>query len=202
MKLINLVAFRKNNNLTQDELARILNVTRAFISQVENGTNNLSDEKIDELFFGPLDLNEGVLLENAGLVPCYDRLRFLQGKLYDTNINEFLNKLHTDRVDFALPFLGLLTENTILQIRHGRSAITDAVADTIVSAFPQVNKEWLTTGKGDMYVDPTKKNVEETKENLQSMNMQLSEKLDSIEEELKEIKEMLQLLLDSTLRNV
>ena len=199
MKLINLVAFRKNNNFTQDDLARILNVSRAYISQVENGTNNLSDQKIDSL----LEFDEQWATE--GLVPCFDRLVKLGNSLYETDNDRYcklvkLNPYYPQ--DLYTPLLGVLSESSILLIRHGRSAITDAVADTIVSAFPQVNKEWLTTGKGDMYVDPTKKNVEETKENLQSMNMQLSEKLDSIEEELKEIKEMLQLLLDSTLRNV
>ncbi len=43
---LNLRLFRKVNSLTQDDLAEFLGVTKAFISQIENGRVDLPDDKL------------------------------------------------------------------------------------------------------------------------------------------------------------
>jgi transcriptional regulator with XRE-family HTH domain len=193
MKLIDLAFFRKNNDMTQEDLASILNVSRAYISQVENGSNNLSDDKIDSL----LEFNEQ--WNTKGLVPCFDRLVELGNSLFDTDHDHYCEAVELNPYypkELFLPFKGVLPESTILLIRHGRYAISESIADTIVSVFPQVNKEWLTTGKGEMYVDPTKKNVEETKETLLTLEKRVSEELKLIKKEVADIKDMLKIILD------
>ena len=45
-KKLNLRLFRKANSLTQDDLAGFLGVTKAFISQIENGRVDLPDDKL------------------------------------------------------------------------------------------------------------------------------------------------------------
>lgn len=44
--MIDLKAFRKSNHLRQDDVADYLNVTRGYISMVENGLSKLSEDKL------------------------------------------------------------------------------------------------------------------------------------------------------------
>lgn len=181
MKLIDLAHFRKVNDLTQDDLAEILHVSRGYISQVETGVNNLSDEKIDYL----LNYNESSIID--GFVPCFDRLRYLAYRLFESEREHFFKVVKgispkTEEYPYTLkPLLGVLPEETIAAIRHGRLSITDNVADTITQAFPRVNREWLIQGNGQMFSDNTEENLKSIKEELKEIKIMLTTILERIQ---------------------
>lgn len=149
MKLIDLALWRKQNGLAQKDVADMLHVTRAYISQVETGTNSISDSRIDYLLFE----NDELFPCPYVLVPCFDRLMSLNIELKGKYELEYFSLVETK--DYKLPLLGILSEDVILNIRHGRIPITEAIADIIIRTFPLVNKEWLTTGKGNIFIDDT-----------------------------------------------
>ena len=181
MKLLDLARFRKDNGFTQDDLARILNITRAYISRIETGRANLSDKKIDDLVLHPEDW------ETSGLVPCFSRLMTLAYFLHENDSSFYYKLQKPPSLDDDLwyniycndlPFYGILREETILAIRHGKSEITDGIADAIVSAFPQVNRNWLLTGEGTMLKDETRQSVDNLKESLEEKFNRIEKKID------------------------
>lgn len=54
--------FRKNNNLTQDELGSYLGMKKSFISKVENGKEKLPDAKYQKLLFNDKGWDTSVLV--------------------------------------------------------------------------------------------------------------------------------------------
>ena len=146
-KLIDLTGFRKRNKLTQGDLASILNVSRAYIAQVEGGRTRLACDRIDHL------LSKGDTYDTLALIPCFDRLQALALALYKKDKDDYLSKVARSipMEENNTPFFGILGENEIELIRHGREPITDIIADRIIHAFPQVRKAWLTTGEGEMF---------------------------------------------------
>lgn len=134
--------WRKLNNISQKEIATALNVSRSYVSQVETGTNNLSDEKIDFLMF-----EYGKNLQNPyTLVPNFEKLITLQQYLNNKGKIE-------NTTSIIMPLSEILDEYTIKNIRHGKIPITDTVANNIKKHYPLVNKEWLMYGKGEIFVD-------------------------------------------------
>ena len=151
MKLIDLALLRKVNHVPQKDIAAFLGVSRPYVSQVETGANNLSDENIDKLLFY-FDL----IPDSLVLVPCFHRLRSLVPVLQRKYEDVYYETVDTEGDnELFLPLLGVLSEETILSIRHGRLGITDAIADIIIRYFPLVNKEWLTSGTGSIMRDDT-----------------------------------------------
>ena len=183
MKLVNLAAFRRDNGMTQADIAYALKVTRAYVSRVETGRANLSDKKIDFL----LDFEEQ--WEIAGLVPCYTRLLNL-AKYLQANDSSFYDKLQKppgldDSYWFEYyvnryPFYGILREETIKAIRHGRSEITEETADAIIGAFPKVNRLWLLQGEGQMMVDDTRHSVDQMKESFGQELTEMNKKIEQL----------------------
>ncbi len=53
MKDFDLKKFRKENRVTQDEIADYLGVRQSYISQLEQGSKTLSPEKIERLLSNP-----------------------------------------------------------------------------------------------------------------------------------------------------
>lgn len=148
MKLIDLAYYRKVNGLTQLEVAVFLGVSRAYISQVEVGSNNISDERIDKLLFD----NSDIWPDTYVLVPAFNRLQLLCTQLRTKYEDVYYKRVDTTEYrEVYLPLLGVLSEETILNIRHGRIPINEAIADVIIQVFPLVNQEWLTTGSGPMF---------------------------------------------------
>ena len=47
---INLVAFRKKNRLTQQQVADFIGTSMAFVSLVEKGSSKLPDDKLNKLY--------------------------------------------------------------------------------------------------------------------------------------------------------
>ena len=80
MKTVDLKAFRKQINLTQDELGEYLGCKKAFISAIENGTRPIPDEMYSKLINNPHGWDVSMLLihdkkENTILQAELDRYR-------------------------------------------------------------------------------------------------------------------------------
>lgn len=136
--LVKLALFRRKNGLFQQEIADYLNVSRGYISLVEKGASKLSDEKIDQLLLSPIRQN----WDTRDLVPAYTRLNdalvYISGKLNaNTKPGEPLRR-YTIKPE--------LEE----KIKHGKIGISVALADDIVAHHPELNREWLITGFGEM----------------------------------------------------
>lgn len=60
--MASLKQFRKQNNLTQDELGEYLGIKKSFISRIENGFHKLPQEKLSKLLENNLGWNVSALL--------------------------------------------------------------------------------------------------------------------------------------------
>ena len=60
--MADLKLFRKQNNLTQDELGEYLGIKKSFISRIENGFHKLPQEKLSKLLENNLGWNVSALL--------------------------------------------------------------------------------------------------------------------------------------------
>ncbi len=49
--------------------------------------------------------------------------------------------------------IGLLRGENLYQIKRGNNGISMALADRIVSKYPQIDRVWLLTGEGSMFAD-------------------------------------------------
>ena len=65
--MTDLHAFRKANKLKQEDLAKYLNTTRAFISMVETGASKLPPEKLSLLLNNTQGWDTKMLVDNAGI---------------------------------------------------------------------------------------------------------------------------------------
>ena len=62
--MADLKLFRKQNNLTQDELGEYLGIKKSFISRIENGFHKLPHEKLSKLLENNLGWNVSALLSS------------------------------------------------------------------------------------------------------------------------------------------
>lgn len=65
--MADLRAFRKANKLKQEDLAKYLNTTRAFISMVETGASKLPPEKLSLLLNNTQGWETSMLVGNGGI---------------------------------------------------------------------------------------------------------------------------------------
>ena len=65
--MVDLHAFRKANKLKQEDLAKYLNTTRAFISMVETGASKLPPEKLSLLLNNTQGWETKMLVDNGGI---------------------------------------------------------------------------------------------------------------------------------------
>lgn len=65
--MVELHAFRKANKLKQEDLAKYLNTTRAFISMVETGASKLPSEKLSLLLNNTQGWDTKMLVDNGGI---------------------------------------------------------------------------------------------------------------------------------------
>lgn len=140
-QLIDLYSFRRINQISQGELAEFLCVTRGFISLIENGKAKLPEDKLSKL------RNEGVKEKGwdvNDLVPAASRLTAL------IQAAQSKAKENGEEILIRSEILGI-PEYTIKKIMNGQVAITPAQADQIAEKFPDLNKDWLMTGEGDMF---------------------------------------------------
>mgnify|MGYP002622571321 CR=1 FL=1 len=140
--LICMRAFRHQNGITQKNVADYLGVTVGFISLVEKSKSRLPSKHIDLLF---------AAYKKKGwkpneLVPAYSRLVIVNSYINYPSDN------HDPWEDESLIFdtfqpLGI-DRDTINRVRHGDIGITEPIANMICKNYPEVNSEWLVTGKG------------------------------------------------------
>lgn len=65
--MVDLHAFRKVNKLKQEDLAKYLNTTRAFISMIETGASKLPPEKLSLLLNNTQGWDTKMLVDNGGI---------------------------------------------------------------------------------------------------------------------------------------
>lgn len=65
--MVDLHAFRKVNKLKQEDLAKYLNTTRAFISMIETGASKLPSEKLSLLLNNTQGWDTKMLVDNGGI---------------------------------------------------------------------------------------------------------------------------------------
>lgn len=62
--------------------------------------------------------------------------------------------------------VGFATPQTVRELINGRTkTLSYAVASKILSAYPEISKQWLETGKGDMIISPKLPSSSETQSN-------------------------------------
>lgn len=161
--------FRLKNGLKQAEIAKLLHVSPAYISQVEKGESNLSADKLEIL------LNAAVLEEwdASALLPEYTRVSLVLDYFEARGIKN------------------PLSEATIENMRTGEEGLSDLTVQSLCAKCLELNKEWLLTGEGEMIIqqEPVSNN------DLRLMIAEQMEELNSIRSEIRELKDMLSTLL-------
>lgn len=140
-EFVNLSAFRKDNKLTQYDIADYLSTSRGFISMVESGRSQLSEDKVRKLLNSGDDMN----WTTDSLIPHLRRIQVLSEYL-SCQLKDFTLIGNTENSDS--PFCLSYTEYESISLGH--SPITEAIADRITYLYPQINREWLLNGKGPM----------------------------------------------------
>ncbi|MBR3386953.1 MAG: helix-turn-helix transcriptional regulator [Bacteroidales bacterium] len=142
-RLIDIESFRKQNHITQTDIAEYLGISRSFVNQVENGKAALPESRLNELLEkSPKEKGWDIY----PLVPAYGRIL----KLYNILKND-------DTTGMNRLFLGLetnpfeLEDDVIENIRLGRTGIAESVIQRIHEHFPYINRYWLETGEGNPY---------------------------------------------------
>lgn len=176
--LINLTAFRQQNGILQKALADYLGVTRGYISMVESGKSTLSKESIEKIYNNPYHWDVGAL------VPAYTRLNAAMN---------YLNGTRNERreAEGLLPSyfsLGGDGDEIEADVKYGYTGIPEYLADIWCSAAPELNRNWLLTGEGEML-------IEEGQDSPSPIEM-LQNKIDSLEEELQGLRALIEQLPD------
>lgn len=182
LNLINLEAFRKENHITQEEIASFLGTTRGYISLVESGRSRLADEKIDKL------INEGQHMKGWNIYPLnplYSNLCTLSKYLLtrDKSIRPSFN-LETGQNPLMIIPIEMLT------IKHGKQNITGQIVETITTRFPFVNRDWLLSGNGEMILTEEQILQKDKIEQKVTINM-LFDKIEEMNNRLKRIEDLL-----------
>lgn len=86
--MADLKLFRKQNNLTQDELGEYLGIKKSFISRIENGFHKLPLEKLSKLLDNNLGWNVSALLATSE-----------NEEVYSTNAERFENVFPAEIVE-------------------------------------------------------------------------------------------------------
>lgn len=86
--MADLKLFRKQNNLTQDELGEYLGIKKSFISRIENGFHKLPHEKLSKLLENNLGWNVSALLTSNE-----------SEEVYSTNTERFENVFPAEIVE-------------------------------------------------------------------------------------------------------
>lgn len=162
--------FRKKNGLKQAEIAKLLNVSAAYISQVEKGESNLSPDKLQKL------LNIATLQEwdASALLPEYTRINLVLDYFKSRGINN------------------PLSDATIENMRTGEEGLSDLTVQSLCARCLELNKEWLLTGEGEMILqrEPV------SNDDLRLMIEEQTREISCLRDEVRELKEMLSTLME------
>ena len=171
---LDLAAFRKANGINQAELADILGVSRSFISLIETGANKLPHDKFVLLNRVACDRE----WSTDELHPHLTRLKQLDKALVGRGVR---------RGKYPLDF----SASTYLSFSQGRKGIDEELADAIVndpkytSRYININKEWLLTGKGEMFLPETVEQLSKKLAELMERFVQIEERLDNLEKHIR-----------------
>ena len=137
---VDLEAFRKKNALKQQDIADFLGTSRGYISMVENGDRKLSAANLDKLFEGAIANNWDV----SDLVPDYSRLQSVLSYLLEKEVNG-LTKVSGDN---------FFSEAFKQKLKHGEIGFNETVSDQLLKYFPEISRQWLLDGSGEMLLAP------------------------------------------------
>lgn len=164
-------AFRKKNALLQQDVADFLGTSRGYISMVEKGDSKLSASKIEMLYEGAEKNNWDL----SGFIPAYDRLTKALFYILDKEAEAFPNQIYDNDIDKALS--DLLTPKTCQKLKYGEIGVSGPIADTIVKHYPEINRQWLIDGTGEMLLSSTKEpsELEKLREEVRLLRVSLDE---------------------------
>ncbi|MBR5660566.1 MAG: helix-turn-helix transcriptional regulator [Bacteroidales bacterium] len=81
--MIDLKKFRKDNNLSQDDLASFLGVSIPFVSQIETGKRDIPEHQLSKLLLNRMEWDVSALKEKAvekpNKIPLYDDAQTIGG---------------------------------------------------------------------------------------------------------------------------
>ena len=177
--LVNLTAFRQRNGILQKDLADYLGVSRGYISLVESGRSNLSPENIGKLFANPYHWND------EDLVPAFTRLCQVQDYLC---ITKYGQREDSEISDLIPP------DGTVEAIKYGYIDIPVDLVDKWCADSPELNREWLLTGKGKMITEGSTK--------VPSQIEVLQAKIDKLEAAIEEYKTTVERLVGSLSKQI
>lgn len=167
---LDLAAFRKANSINQTELAELLGVSRSFISLIETGVNKLPTEKYHRL----MELAREREWRTEELCPCLTRIKGLDRALLAKGISR----------GGKYP-LGL-SPSIYNSISCGRIGIDDELANEIVldsryaSRGININRAWLISGEGEMFLPATLEQLDKKVEDLMIKVSNLERMLQSV----------------------
>ena len=160
-----LIAFLENKNISKSEFGRRVGVSSAFVTSMRK---SIQPDKIQSIASEFPELNTGWLLTGEGAM-----LKSRNGVMSDNHAKEGAPTMIKDRVVKLIEYKGVAKEEFFSKIGITSANFRGAAKNTplnsnaienILSAFPDVNSEWLLTGEGSMlksdpvYV-PTQKGV-------------------------------------------
>lgn len=180
--LVDLPAFRQRNHLLQKDIADYLGVSRGYISMVEKGRSRLSRESLDKLYDNPYHWN------TDDLVPAQTRIE--KALVY---LNQTRNE---QRAAEGLPPSGFTYgyDGEDDAIRYGEMGIPEYIADIWCEGAPELSREWLLNGEGEML-------VQDTPEEPTPIEV-LQAKVDKLEAAIEEYKNTVERLVDSLSKQI
>jgi len=98
--------------------------------------------------------------------------------------------------------LGYINSGILNHILHGRNGISPTLASKICTAYPEINKKWLLTGKGTMIKD-NKSDLDDANFSIEQQLKGIYGRLEKIEQQgktIEELKEKIQRLEKKLLR--
>lgn len=178
---INLAAFRKDNNLSQEDVAKILGTTRGLVSMVESGKAKLSEEKIDRIY----EVSRDKFYDLHSFCPAWERIKQLESFL----LEEYGYAMLLDSAaQYCAPDArGFLSEELEHGLRYGTCTINEQLANALIKEWPRLDRNWLLTGDGE--VDRYKPGSDMYE--IRSWLSTLSSKIDVLQGEIKNLQEQL-----------
>ena len=140
--LVHLAAFRKVNGLLQQDVADYLDVSRGYISMVEKGASKLSRQNIDKLYRSVGTKH----WDTKDLVPAHTRIIKAFG-YYNNRYNEQRGGDGKEFKSFFIP------SELADKIKYGELGIPEPLADNLIKVCPEISREWLLYGVGDMIIE-------------------------------------------------
>ena len=103
MKGIDLKAFRKTNNLTQEQVGDYLGIKKSFISQIESGKCSMPPEKFNKLLENPYGWDVSALKE--GTLLGMDSLRSQRMAITQESLSQVVEKVLNPEEKFLIGYL-------------------------------------------------------------------------------------------------